>query len=389
MSIIRKEFPRVRSLKKKGYSYFEVDCRKVGYSGKKRLTFTSKREALAKASEIAAQLSSNGMEGLNNSSSLLTSRTLVALQHQLELHHKTLEDAAEFYLEHLNQPPTYTATIGTLAERWEKYVTKDQTKNNRQRTVATLVSFARNLAKTFNDVLITDLDRNRIEEFLNNLKAQDGEQVSQQTRRNYLGRLKQFFNWCVAEELLPSNPTTTIKVRVEPKVPEAFTIDQVRKLLGIVQRPKHRPLIGYVAIGLFAGLRPQETARISWSNIHRDNHVISIAPNQSKTKRARNPELNSTLEAWLDLLPINEPLIPKNLNRRITAYRNDIGFEWLPDGLRHTYATYWLGVHENRSKLALLMGNTESVIASHYVHPLAKKIAEPYWQLTPANCGML
>ena len=52
MAILRTEFPKVRSLRKAGATYYEVDCRRKGWAGKQRLTFNEKAVALAKAREI-------------------------------------------------------------------------------------------------------------------------------------------------------------------------------------------------------------------------------------------------------------------------------------------------------------------------------------------------
>ncbi len=133
----------------------------------------------------------------------------------------------------------------------------------------------------------------------------------------------------------------------------------------MVQQSAHRPLITFVALDLFAGLRPTETERLDWSNILWENESISIKPRQTKVKQARKAEIDSTLAAWLAVVKTSPPLILANFLRRLRAYRSDLDQRWIPDGLRHTDATDWLGVHNDRARLAELLGNSVEVIGRH------------------------
>lgn len=55
MRILRSEFPVVRVRLKNQNTYYDVDCRKVGWEGPQRLCFTNKNEALNKAREIGGK----------------------------------------------------------------------------------------------------------------------------------------------------------------------------------------------------------------------------------------------------------------------------------------------------------------------------------------------
>ena len=102
-----------------------------------------------------------------------------------------------------------------------------------------------------------EVDRKVVEKVVDHLVTLEGKPVSPQTRRNYLTKLKQLFNWCVAEQVIAINPAATLSVSVDATVPEAYTIHQCRRLLEVVQLPEFQPLIGVVTLGLFAGLRPK------------------------------------------------------------------------------------------------------------------------------------
>ena len=383
MKVLRKEYPRVRETKKSGIRYYEVDCRKVGWTGKPRITFSNRDDALKKAKEIGELFQRDGVSGLLESSNLLDNRRLLVLESQLSLHGKSLEDAVVHYLEHLKKTPPTTASIDRLAERWFDCISKDKNKNNRKRTIQDLKSFSIQLANDFKGVLITEATRLTISDKITNLRKKDGSELSQQSRKNYLTKLKQFFNWCVSEELIQTNPIALEKVRVEQSIPESYSIEQVGSILNSLQSENFIPLTPYICLGLFAGLRPTEAERIGWNNIHFDNDIISIEPNQTKIKRSRHAELNSTLKIWIQNCDKNINIKPPNFSRIFKLFKSSLKFKWIPDGLRHTYATYWLPINDKKDLLANYMGNSRSVIDKHYLKPALKSDALKYWAFKP------
>lgn len=384
MRVLRKEYPRVRETMKSGIRYFEVDCRKKGWKGKARYTFSSRDDAMDKAKEIGLLFQNEGIEGLNGNTKSLDNRRFGVLEAQLSVYGKTVEDAVSHYLEHLKQSPPTTATIDRLAERWIQCVSTDKNKNNRRRTIQDLKSFSVIFSIDFKGILITEASRLLISNKINNLRKKDGTEISQQTRKNYLSKAKQFFNWCVSEELIKSNPIALEKVRVDQSIPESYSIKDVISIIGYLKQPEFKPLIPYITLGLFAGLRPTEAERLTWSNIHFDNDIISIEPHQTKVKRSRHAELNSTLKSWLSVCDKQTEIKPENFKRILQSFKTKINLKWIPDGLRHTYATYWLPVNDNKDKLANFMGNSRSVIDKHYLKPALKSDANRFWSLKPS-----
>jgi integrase len=305
------------------------------------------------------------------------------LESQLSAHGRSLEDAVKHYLEHLKKNPITTATIDRLTERWIKCVENDKNKNNRQRTINDLKSFSVQLSRDFKDVLITEASRSLVSENINKLRKKDGSELSQQTRKNYLSKTKQFFNWAVSEELISTNPIALEKVRVDQHIPKAYSVQDAIIITKLVQKDKYKTLIPYICIGLFSGLRPTEVERINWSNIHFDNNIISVEPNQTKVKRSRHAELNNTLKSWLNISSKHKQIKPRNFQRLFKSFKKELNIEWIPDGLRHTYATYWLPINQNKDLLANYMGNSRSVIDKHYLKPALKQDAEKFWKLIP------
>lgn len=235
----------------------------------------------------------------------------------------------------------------------------------------------------FPDTPLTRLDRRTVNRVIVGLIQKNGEPVTSQTRRNVLTKLKQFLNSCVSQELVSSNPAQTLSVSVVSRVPEVYTLDEVHRLLEVVQREPHRSLISYVTLGLFAGLRPTEAQRLTWNDFHWDHSVLSISPDRTKVKRARLVELQSVLLDWLNRVPRDQPLIPVGFPRRLKSYQRTLQIRWIPDGLRHSFATYWLGVHQDRNWLAQLMGNSPTIIGRHYLKPVSRSDGQRFWLMHP------
>ena len=100
--LIRKTWPKVRLVTIKAQTFYRVDARRTGTSGRQE-TFKSQKEAEKRAGEIAVEFGINGKEGLSFPAELrgmaLTADRL------LKPHGKTIMQAAEFYVAH---PPWHS-----------------------------------------------------------------------------------------------------------------------------------------------------------------------------------------------------------------------------------------------------------------------------------------
>lgn len=63
--------------------------------------------------------------------------------------------------------------------------------------------------------------------------------------------------------------------------------------------------------------------------------------------------------------------------------RNNIGFDrWPQDLLRHTAASYLLALYGDAGKVAARLGNSSSVLLSHYHQPVTQADCEKFWSLS-------
>ncbi len=382
MNLIRSTYPRVRSYRRNGHTYYDVDCRREGWTGRPRISFSNKAQALEKARQIGKLFPPSTPWKLHEPVPV-NSPEMQSWERRLAEHGKTVKDAVVHFIHHLSSETQDRISVETAALRWSHYVESDTKKSNRPRTIQEIRTVAVRLGQLFPDTSLSSLSRKSIDAVISNLRTQQGKPVSPQTRRNTLTKLKQFLNWCVSEELVSTNPAQTLSVSVECRVPEVYTLDEVHRLLEVVQHEAHRSLMAYVTLGLFAGLRPTEAQRLTWNDFHWDHSVLSISPDRTKVKRARLVELHSVLLDWLNRVPRDQPLIPLGFSRRLKSYQRCLQIRWIPDGLRHSFATYWLGVHQNRNRLAELMGNSPTIIGRHYLKPVSRSEAQRFWVMTP------
>ena len=63
--------------------------------------------------------------------------------------------------------------------------------------------------------------------------------------------------------------------------------------------------------------------------------------------------------------------------------RHTIGFDrWPQDLLRHTAASFLLALYGDAGKVAARLGNSSSVLQSHYHEPVTQAECEKFWPLS-------
>jgi integrase len=144
----------------------------------------------------------------------------------------------------------------------------------------------------------------------------------------------------------------------------------------------------YIAIGLFAGLRPTEIQRLNFSDINLEDKTILLPAKKTKTSKKRAVIINDTLKAWLVPYIPNilkgGSIINPNFRRRFTEFRKANNIKWVYDGLRHSYGTYFYALTSNEYETAKQMGNSPHIVKEHYANQrIIKEVAEKYFSILP------
>jgi integrase len=165
-----------------------------------------------------------------------------------------------------------------------------------------------------------------------------------------------------------------------------FSIEQLTKLLAAAP-PDYLPVL---AIGAFAGLRPEEINKLTWEDLDFNERTIRVNASAAKTRKKRFAEISDNLQAWLQLYPGRTgPVALPNLQklRRATMKAANIG-KWPPDVLRHSFASAHYAFHRDPARTAVIMGHRDqNMLLTHYRDLMRPSEAAKYWQIAPETAS--
>lgn len=212
---------------------------------------------------------------------------------------------------------------------------------------------------------------------------------SPQTKQTYLRRLDTFFAFAQARGWCVSNPTHAVeKLSVSAGRITVLSVADCRRLLTTC-RKVDPALLPYFAIGLFAGIRPDELKRLQPHNVK--DGWIEVEGAKSKTRRRRLVEIHPTLKAWLGVP--GGKIGWMNWRRRWRAVREAVPvvgefgplqpISWSSDVMRHSFCSYaypikgahWTSMHA---------GHSEQMLFTHYRELVTEAEAQAFWALTPS-----
>jgi integrase len=314
----------------------------------------------------------------------------------------TLTEAVSFAIKH-HRP---TGGKLTIKEAIEELIVWKLRKGKRPRYLeklkAKLLRFSRSLPT---NTMMNEVTQKTIEKYLTKLKqAPQGEVIE-------LRHISVLFGWGHKRGYVADNPSRGIeKPEIERKPPTIFTPGEALDLLKVAAE-----LTPWVAAGLFAGLRPEESQRLDWEDIDFSRRHIDLPAHKSKTRDRRIIPFLGHLEEWL--LPYRQPsglIIPRNFRRhfwamaeragyripkakegdsvrRIAVKRNGkvgtkVKFEgWPKDVLRHCFGSYHLAKWKSAGTTAEFMGHRDAKMLYKHYREVIKNEAdvEIFWSLNP------
>ncbi len=185
--------------------------------------------------------------------------------------------------------------------------------------------------------------------------------------------------WCT------ENPVKRIDVpKLQERVIEPLPLESVEALIKTAQHPAHRDCLPAVALMLYAGVRPDELKRLSWQDIDWDEGELYLAARHAKTGGGRHIPLARPLLALLKREKKMDSICPKRWKERWQYLRQVAGFtHWVPDVLRHSYASYHAKMYRDLPRLQLAMGHRDCrLLLTRYVNlrGISKKSAQEFWQ---------
>tara|TARA_B100001167_G_scaffold161564_1_gene109371 strand:- start:870 stop:1532 length:663 start_codon:yes stop_codon:yes gene_type:complete len=210
-----------------------------------------------------------------------------------------------------------------------------------------------------------------------------GNKWQRSTIDGVIAKIGPFFSWCVREGYCQINPCGAVKrPRSDDSPPSIFTPPETKKLLQAAL--SYDPgLIPYLAIGLFAGVRPLEIERLTWLDISK--RYVEINAAKAKSRKRRLVSLSTNLKEWL-AFGGNLPLT--NKRKRLAKILRLTGINWQPDIMRHSFASYHLALHQSADKTAFELGHRDSkMLFAHYRELVSFEAAKAYWNITPCKAN--
>lgn len=278
----------------------------------------------------------------------------------------------------------------TIPELKERFVKSKEGKGKSGYHITRIKNDLTKFAGRFTGYL-ADLDSAEVEEYLNSI-GDDEVKIGPRRWNNILESIVALHRYARTQQLLPAEktPVELIEKRKATVTILTYTPKEIRALLAVVE-PEWVP---YIAIGAFAGIRPQEllpmkesgkTVMLTWEDILWDKDKINVPREASKTKQRRFAPLLPNLKKWLDpYRGLTGRIAPVGRVSKVNAeWKRLSGVDWRPDALRHSFASYRLPIIKNMHQLSLEMGNSPAMIFRHYLDLKHDAEAKDYFSSVP------
>lgn len=241
--------------------------------------------------------------------------------------------------------------------------------------------------------------RQRVENFVNGLGLVRLSDISAEDIDKHLGKLpggavnkdgvkrsiSKFFSWCIARprQWRKDNPAALVKIDLpERGEPEILNVSQCEKLL---RASENRGMAVYVAVSLFAGLRPWEVRRLTLNNINVEDNEIRVNGSTSKTGQSRIVPICPALAAWLKTYQ-GQPVFQSSFIVKVRAARAEAGIKkWPKDVMRHTAVSMACRQQKSFIDVANMFGNSEQIIRAHYQSRVSTADAEKFFSIMPTE----
>lgn len=291
----------------------------------------------------------------------------------------TLTDVWRGFLDGTGRPPTVAPL--TLREAMELTLKAKEAENCRPRYVKAMGKYLRAFARGREEMAVGDVTLATIQEWF------AARQETPKRTVGSIGVLSSMFSVCVDHGFLQANPCHKFKrPRIDYGRPPVLLPEQVRKAVDHVHQffPRH---LGWFVLATFAGVRPEEIAKLDWSAFDDAAGTVTLDAEQSKVRERRIVHLEPAALAWVrEAKRIACPL--EWTERQKAPVRAAlVGLlelkAWPQDVLRHTAASHWLALRRDAAAVALELGTSVEILMRHYRELVPDAQAAAFWAVLP------
>lgn len=249
------------------------------------------------------------------------------------------------------------------------------------------------------NVRVTDVLPDHIEKYLAHRN------VSANTKDANCRALSSFFTWCMKgkRHWAINNPCYAVEIEGltsdDDREPVVLVVKECAALLRAAEQFENGRLVPYVALCLFGGLRPFETARLTWEQVNLVDGEIRLKGTQTKTGKGRIVAIEKTLKAWLSRYRKSGEIYCSTYDLELKNLRASIGYgaptkekpdlkPWVPDVLRHTAISHYFRATGSYGRTAEQFGNSEAIIKKHYQGRVSSEDTKQFYALKPQARSM-
>ena len=309
---------------------------------------------------------------LNDLAAIIQARSALAK------HGKSINDAARFYLDHLERIKRCNITVNQLAA---EVLAAKQKDGFSALYLADLRKRLNRFARVFGDRPIAAITVEELDDWLRNLDC------APKTRANFRANVGVLFSYAERRRMIDSNPVKrTSAPKLIDKAPEIFSVDELSALLKAASTVSP-DVVPMLAIGAFAGLRESEIKRLDWHEVNLQRGYIEVTATKAKTAKRRIVRVQPNLAQWLAPYGgLSGLVVPVNPRKKLDGVRKAAGLHhWSKNGLRHTFASYRLAATNDAAAVAAELGHsTSQMLYSTYRELVLPEEAERYWKIAPS-----
>lgn len=212
------------------------------------------------------------------------------------------------------------------------------------------------------------------------------------TWRAYQRTLSKFYSECVKMEWCAVNPFANMdKPMQKPPSRTFLSVQDTETALRSIEKRAPR-LIHFLTLGLFAGIRPIESLRLTASHVNLATGYIHLDAGITKSHsyKERVVPINETLKAWFTAYPFKEKPVPVSdicyVDKVLKESAEKDHWSRTHDNLRHSFCTYQFALTNNSAETAAICGHAEAIAMKHYRGRVTKDEAIKYFDILPGVC---
>lgn len=391
--VIKKGYATVKIYRVKNREKVIYTLAYASHNGRVRENVTDLAEAKRKAASIAAKLTREEAHVLEltgeDKQIYVSARNAVAstgvgldvAARQFAAAYEILgRDAIVEAARHFKKVVDVDLSSVSVAEAVEKFYSAKIAEGMSQLYLKDIRLMLGDLASAFR-VPIGGVMTEDLREYLNGKKIGS---VAKNNRRRLIVAL---FNFAKGEGWLSKTEATAAEglgtYKVKGKDVQIFSPPEVQALINNA-KPEFLPWVALIAFG---GIRREELKKgLTWESISFSKRTILVPAAIAKTGHKRKIAMSTNLCKCLRNYRSHVGAVFNKDPRRYLAHLTEkSGVTWKVNALRHSFGSYRMEQTKNAGQVALEMGNSASIVLTHYFEIVDAANAKAYWAIVPKS----